>query len=127
MLPLITCGLLGSHCLSVLLARASGNPETSWGGTVTAIDTRLDLDIIESLDFEYMPPCESPSHEVSMFHAGDAYALASMTTTCCNLTFTGYRCRPIVKWALKGKPMVCPGCNRDNLPIVKVLAYVDGA
>ena len=107
MLPLITHRLPWSHCLSVLLARASGNPEESWGGTVTAIDTRLDLDIVQSLDFEYAPPCESIHHGQSDVHGGDAYVLVKQRCPHCQQGGTGYRCKPFMDYVLAGRTLRC--------------------
>lgn len=90
-------------------------------------DTRLDLDIIEALDFSYAPPCEHRQHDAEpQRHSGSAFALIRASYPCCGRSVTLYICKRWLDFAT-GHTVKCRGCGASLIGDYRILSTVDGA
>jgi hypothetical protein len=79
---------------------------------VTAIDTRLDLDTIEALDFEYVPPCEHSEHASDInAHSGPAAVLAIAAGCSCSEPRSIYLCEGFWGWVQNDRGAIYCRCG----------------
>jgi predicted RNA-binding Zn-ribbon protein involved in translation (DUF1610 family) len=86
---------------------------------------RVDLAIIEALDFDHTPQCEHSNHDNHPMHGGSAFALISAWCPGCGDAVHLYLCRPIWEQARR---LRCGECGivatRDEM--WQIIALVGG-
>jgi hypothetical protein len=88
---------------------------------------RVDLAIIEALDFEYTPQCEHAAHEQQpQFHGGPDCALVHVNYGCCGRSVDHYVCAPWLAYIRRSGPVRCPDCWTRYAPYEHtVIAWVN--
>jgi len=85
---------------------------------------RVDLELVEALDFEHVPPCEHSQHiETHPNHDGDAYALVRLNHSCVGEDVV-YLCEPFVRRVTGPVPIKCARCKEPLNGCYSILALV---